>query len=68
MALVLYHPVYALLECVLCDKSVYKGVLVLTDAIDTVGGLRLHGRIPPEIIVDEVTGSSKVETRSHSLQ
>ena len=68
MALVLNHLVNALLKGVLCDEAVDEDVLVLTDAIGTVGGLCLNSGIPPEVVVDDVAGSGEVETRASGFQ
>ena len=56
MALVLNHLVDALLEGVLRDEAVDEDVLVLPDTVSTVCSLRLDGRVPPEVIADDMTG------------
>lgn len=52
--LVLDHIIYPLLEGVLGDETMHHNVLVLADAIGTVRGLCLHGRVPPKVEMDHV--------------
>ena len=68
VALVLNHLVDTFLEGVLGDEAVDENVLMLPDAVGTVGGLRLDGRIPPEVVVDDMAGGSEVETSACGLQ
>ena len=68
VALVLNHLVDTFLEGVLGDEAVDEDVLVLTDAVGTVGGLRLDSRVPPEVVVDDMAGGGEVETCACGLQ
>lgn len=65
--LVLNHLINALLEGVLGDETVYDDVLVLSDAVGAVCGLCFHCGVPPEIVVDDVAGSSEVEACASGL-
>ena len=68
VALVLNHLVDALLKGVLGDEAVDKDVLVLANAVGTVGGLSLDGGIPPEVVVDDMAGGGEVETGAGGLE
>lgn len=68
MALVLNHLVDALLEGVLSDEAVDEDVLVLADAVGTVGGLGLDSGVPPEVEVDDVAGGGEVEAGAGGFQ
>ena len=43
-------------------------VAVLTDAVGTVGRLRLDCRVPPEVEVDDVARRGKVESGASGLE
>ena len=68
VALVLNHLVNALLEGVLRDEAVDEDILVLPDTVSTVCSLRLDGRVPPEVVVDNVAGGGEVKTRACGFQ
>ena len=54
MLLALDHLIYSFLEGVLGDETVNHHVLVLADAVSSISGLCLHGRIPPKVEMDHV--------------
>ena len=68
VSLVLYHLVNALLEGVLSDETVDEDILMLANAVGSVGGLCLNRGIPPEIIVDDMTCSGEIEASACGFQ
>ena len=68
VTLVLNHLVDALLEGVLGDEPVYHNILMLADTIGTVGGLSLDSWVPPQVVVDDVAGSSQVQASASGFQ
>src|SRR5581483_2615125 len=43
------------------DELVIEDVLGLPDTVSTIGGLILHRRVPPWIVMDDVIGAGKVQ-------
>ena len=64
MFLFLYHSVNAFLESVLRDEAMHLYILVLTDTICAVGCLCLYCRIPPEVVMYDVSCCREVEALS----
>src|SRR6218665_637416 len=46
----------------------YHHIAFLSDAISAVGGLRFYRGVPPEIIVNDVIGGRKVQSRACGLE
>ena len=68
MFLALDHLIYSFLEGVLGDETVNHHVLVLADAVSSISGLCLHGRIPPKVEVNHMRGSGQVQSGPSGLQ
>ena len=68
VTLVLYHLVDALLESILGDEAVNEDVLMLADAVGTIGSLCLNGGVPPEVIMYDMTCSGEIETSACGFQ
>ena len=52
--LLLDHVVDAFFKGVFGDEAVHHDVPLLPDAVGAVGSLGFHGRIPPQVVVDDV--------------
>src|SRR5690606_36657490 len=50
------------------DQLVDVDGLRLPDAVGPVGGLVLHGRVPPAVVVDDVGGAGQVEAGAAGAQ
>ena len=68
MFLFLYHSGNAFLESVLREEAMHLYVLVLTDTICAVGCLCFYCRIPPEVVMYNVSCCREVETCTGCLQ
>src|SRR3989338_2756966 len=62
------QSVYAVLNSATADELVHQHVAPLADAEGAIGGLILHGGIPPAVEVDDVRGGGKVESRAAGLE
>lgn len=61
MFFVLDHGVYLFLEGAFGDEAVDLHIAVLSDAVGAVGGLGFYRGIPPQVIVDDMSGRGEVE-------
>ncbi len=43
------------------NEAVHLHITLLTDAVGTVGRLRLHCRVPPQVVVDHVRGRRQIQ-------
>ena len=67
MTFVLYHTVYLLFKSALRNHAMNNNVLVLTDTVGSVGSLSLDRRIPPEVVMYDMTGCRKIEPCASGL-
>ncbi len=58
----------ACFDAILTGQFIDKHGVLLADAVSAVGGLALHRRIPPGVVVDHGVGSGEVETDTTRLQ
>ena len=68
LALVVDERVDALLDGALAHQLVDEHGALLADAPRPVGGLVLHRRVPPAVVVDHLAGSGEVEPGAAGLQ
>lgn len=62
------HLVDFLFKGVFGDKTVNHDIFLLADTIGAVGGLGFDGRIPPQIIVDDVAGGGKIQASASCFE